>query len=74
MTPLEDIVIADLKGWYGNRFDLLVREFRSEKYLPYSTFQLYISKDGVNGYPALALYKYIYPDAVAIARAKHERR
>jgi hypothetical protein len=71
MTPLEEEVIADIRGWYGARFDLLVKEFRAERYMPYSQFQLYLSEDGVKGYPALALYKYIFPDAIAITREKH---
>jgi hypothetical protein len=71
MTPLQEAAIADIKSWYGARFDLLVQEFRAEKHMPYSEFQLYLSADGVNGFPALALYKYIFPNAVAIARSKH---
>lgn len=68
MTPLEDAAITDVKHWYGERFDMLVHEFRAGGHIPYSQFQLYLSRDGVNGFPALSLYKYIFPDAVAITK------
>jgi hypothetical protein len=68
VTPSEDEAIAELKGWYGCRFDLLVRTFRAERYMPYSEFQLYLSRDGVRGFPAFTLYRYIFPDAVSITK------
>lgn len=68
VTPLEEEVITELKRWYGANWDLLVRSFRAERYMPYREFQLYLSIDGVKGYPALALYKYIFPDAVAVTK------
>jgi|HubBroStandDraft_2_1064218.scaffolds.fasta_scaffold00273_7 hypothetical protein len=71
MTPLSEAALADIKGWYGARFNMIVQAFRSEQYMPYSEFQLYLSRDGVNGFPALTLYRYIFPDAVAIIKARH---
>ena len=71
VTPQQEEAITALKMWYGANWDIMVRTFRAEKYLPYREFQSYLLLDGVEGYPALALYKYIFPDAVAITRARH---
>jgi hypothetical protein len=58
--------IAAIRRRLGDvNFRLLHRVFRNEV-MTQEQFELYMKEDRITGYPALALYKYIYPDAVVI--------
>lgn len=62
-TPqdMHEAAIADVKEWFGGRYEKIIANFRKHSPMPDEQFELIMSFGGVKGYPVRALRDEIWP-------------